>query len=523
MARRPVFWAQRDFSGGMVYRHSQGRLQPNEVQWLENFEINELNYAIQRGGFLRLNASALPGPIQGVYCHQDQAGALHLIVVCGGAVYAMAFDGSTTTLVSGLSAATSTRVQFVPSGNLLILLNGVDAPQKYDPTAGTVTPLGGSPPVAAAGAMYFQHLFLTGVPGEPLRVYHSETGDIEDGYAAKNHFFDVAVGDTSENLAFVALDNELILGKRRSITAIRGYDPRDFSQPQNRAAYTNERGVLGRFAFVEVAGVPWFISDDGIYSIQGPFVTPEQSWAVHGIFGELRSSKTGSIGLRRLSGDQALFLVPRLEEPGSTGHDAALVAHPGRGRGGLAAWSIFTFPGVGRVTSAATTRGGPDGDARGEMIFLGTEDGYVYWRVQNDVDGVGFAYLDHTTPISARLLTDNIDFGTPQTVHLVREIGAAFEVEDALHVDVALAGRGSRRSFSFSHDGASFILGVSLTGDVLGGKILWHDRMLTAEKAHEHQIEVRSEAGEACRVAGLFAKGFVYGRRQAPVSWPAVP
>lgn len=498
-----MLWRQDNFAGGMVHRKSSGALQSNECLWLENFELNELAYAIARPGWTKLNTTALAGAVQGVKQYVTSTGTRLLVVVAGGTVYTYnEATGSFTSVGTGLNAASTTRCNFVVWDDDLVILNRVDAPQLFTSATSTVAALGGNPPVAGAGAQFYRHLFLTDIPGEPIRVYHSETDDITDGYAAKNYFFDVSVGDSSPNLALLSLDTNLLIGKRQSITAISGYDPRDFSQPQNRSAYTNERGVVGNMAFVEIAGVPWFISDDGVYSINGPFQTPRQSWALDGFTGDLDPTRLGlAFCVRRRDHDQGLFFLPRFNTSGS---DLALVAHPGRGRGGLAGWTIWTG-----IEPTAACDGATD---TGEVVFAGDADGYV-WQMKSQAT----SFSDDIADIYYRLLTNDLDFGTPGSIHQLREIGLRLELDADVDLTVNLdTMSGKSAGYAVTKNGAVFYTGLDATGDALGAQRLDYTRILTSARDHAHRIEIVSNTGNGCRVAALEAKAYDYGRRQAP-------
>ncbi len=489
----------------MVYRSVPGNLRQNEVEWLENFEIVDQHYATKRPAFLPMNDVALDGPIQGIFDHRPSDGEQHLIVVAGGTIYK--YDTVLELfeeIDDGYDDAETTRVFFVPFDDLLILLNGVDAPLVYDPGTETVAALGGSPPIASCGAQYYHHLVLNAV-AEPARVYYSETDDPEQGYSATNYFFDVtAGGDSSAVTGFLVRDQELLIGKARSISVLRGSSPREFSQPQNRSAYSTEQGLSGPQLFIEVAGAPWFGNESGIWSLRAPFDTPEQSWSVDGFFNQLDPERLRrGFAVRLPNRDQVIFWVPRSDVE-SAGCDLGLVARPGFGRGGLAAWSMYL--GI-QPTCAAVGRGSVTSD----VLYVGNEAGIVSVQTSGQFSDGG------DDPIYAQLRTGHNALRTPDVRKLFRSTVVELEIGAETTILVRYVTDRGRKTGSkeiIVAGGGLFYTGIGMTGDELGDRDFVRARYQHDTWGHRIQHTLVSSESEECRVGAIEEVGFTYERRE---------
>ncbi|MGV2384326.1 MAG UNVERIFIED_CONTAM: hypothetical protein LOD86_03530, partial [Thermobifida fusca] len=307
---------------------------------------------------------------------------------------------------------------------------------------------------------------------------------------------DLIVSDSSAVTAFLPLDQELIVGKRRSITAIRGMDPRDFSQPQNRAAYTNEYGIVHYKAILDVAGVPWFLSDSGVYSLRGPFDLREESWAIHDHIEHLdptRIQRSFAVHLQQRG--QAIFWVPRYN---GTHMDLGLVAHPGQGRDERAAWSLWEGP---ELTAAAV---GWD-VIEGEVLYLGDANGFVYRE--------SLAYMDDTTPVRAVYRSGPIDIGLPNHLKVLREVGVEAEVAKVTQITVTAITDRDRAvdtrtvtlpAPSYDDEGQD-------PDDPLSGRQIRRSAVYVAQRGIQHQIKLEHADGDEFRLSGVELRSYAYG------------
>lgn len=344
----------------MVSRKTPSVLAENESEYLGNFELDEYQRALRRPGFVRLHN---PEPWQtnqerivgGPYFFYDRNGVPHLLVVTTDtgtncSLYDFDWAFSQFYLVGELALNDLNdlfRVTFVPFGDDIIIIHqDLDPPRRFhplDPFPGTIDSLGGIPPRAKTGAIYYNHLFLADADN-PVRVFYSATNDPDNGYGGTNFLFDVvAGGDVSAVTSFLPLERELIIGKEASVTSLSGSTPNDFSQPQNQASYTGERGPLAPHCLTEIEGRPWFLSRDGIWSITGPYALREESYNVDSYFDTVLGSEKGPESLLYYDVDRktVIAFMPNLVV--GLRISSILTGYPGFGRDGLAAWTeLFT-------------------------------------------------------------------------------------------------------------------------------------------------------------------------------------
>lgn len=502
MPKRLLKEAQRSFSGGMVQNRSlPTSLWKNECEWLENLDLTEKDAAVKRTGWERMNSSALAGAVQGIAHMRTSDGVSHILVVAGGTLYF--WNGTTfTSAASGFAGGTAVRACFVQFNDEMIWMNGVNAVQKYNPTTNVNAVLGGSPPVATFGAFHFNHLFLSGVTSNPTRVWYSETNDPADGYDATNYFADIAAGDSSPVRGFLSLDQDLLVGKENSITSIRGMNPRDFSQPQNRAAYTNEMGIINSDCVVDVDGRPWVLTRQGIYQLNGPFSLIEQSWPINGLLDRIDPFRIDrSFAFHSSERGQVFFCVPYFA--GGPQMDIAFVGHPGKGRQGIAAWTVHTWPSGVDMTAAAVGWNTTDG----EVLFMGDEDGFVY--------KMGTGYSDHLTAITAKYRSDDYDFGDEEQAKVLREIAVGAEVGAAASATVAYATDRGRQSGSESVSFAAPAYQVSQDAtDPLSSRQLRFAYSRVSPIGARHQVSVSHTAAAEFKLSSVVAYAYSHGRRR---------
>lgn len=131
-------------------------------------------------------------------------------------------DGTTTNLVTGLTAGT--RWSFAQYNDLLICVNGVDAPRKTDGTAVGTAVLGGSPPTTARKVLVHRNHVLLFDATIPTRLTISALDNPED-YTSGNNAATILI-DTKDGgilTDMVSLTNgDAILFKDRSIHRLQG-------------------------------------------------------------------------------------------------------------------------------------------------------------------------------------------------------------------------------------------------------------------------------------------------------------
>ena len=209
------------------YRVSEGidrRLAPTDPSYPEGALWDALNMVYQHdaekpekmAGVTRLGTTDMDGTVIGLF---DYAEGTRLIAACAdGKIYEYAgTDWAQATGGTGFSTTVGVRWNgnmfygATTAANLLILCNGVDAPQRYDSTNGVAT-LGGSPPATGQYPTQFGgRLWM--VSGDTL--FYSKTNDCETYTAPGGGSLLVDRGSGSIT-GLYAFGGDLLIFKRRA-------------------------------------------------------------------------------------------------------------------------------------------------------------------------------------------------------------------------------------------------------------------------------------------------------------------
>lgn len=147
---------------------------------LENF-IPETQYVRVRGGF-RTHATGMgTGAVQTLTEYADAAGNRKLIACANGRIYdATTYSAAATSLASGFTSNKWQTVNFRSTGgtSILIMVNGVDAPQRYDGSA--VASLGFTGPASVNNwigvTLYRDRVVL--LEKDTCKIWYGATGSL---------------------------------------------------------------------------------------------------------------------------------------------------------------------------------------------------------------------------------------------------------------------------------------------------------------------------------------------------------
>ena len=237
MARRSVFKRDiRRFSlppvsnnkqltwGGLNTNDGTTQIGDNQAQDLLNVKFTQ--DLEKRGGFTELNSTAIPGStgIYGLFPYYYNNGASRKLIYASHTVIgemntatgALTDDSIITSLTS------NQRTNAVTFHDLLILVNGTQAPQKIDDDTGSA--LGGNPPIIAKYiALHKNYLFLAGNSTYPSRVHYCNL-DTPETWGA-NNFFDVNPNDGDFITGLSVTLDTLIIMKEYNMYILYGDTP----------------------------------------------------------------------------------------------------------------------------------------------------------------------------------------------------------------------------------------------------------------------------------------------------------
>ena len=251
-------WGIRDFTEGLFDRIDDSLMPDNAARDCRNFISKVIGKMEKRKGQVRLNATALPGAIHGMYAYYD-GDFRKLITASNGNVYAWDTDGETFELIrSGLDSTAP--IHFERAVNYMVGMNGVDAPFKWDGESSTV--LANAPEGARSPTLFKEKLFC--VPGEDRSaLWWSDTFQPEEWPPI--NYWEVKKGDGDEITCLCKYLGEMIIFKNRSIHSFRGTSLDDFTldEVEGRVGCVNQQSA------VVVDNRIYFISEEGLYTFNG--------------------------------------------------------------------------------------------------------------------------------------------------------------------------------------------------------------------------------------------------------------
>lgn len=134
-----------DITGGEASAFPPGAMPQKFSCLLQNGQVSERGGIGSIPGYVRVNQSPCGVKLKSGFEFVKSDGTKILLAAGGGKIFKFSHETAWTEIHSGLD--NNAIVSFASMNNICIMVNGVDAPQKYNGTA--VSALGGSPPATA--------------------------------------------------------------------------------------------------------------------------------------------------------------------------------------------------------------------------------------------------------------------------------------------------------------------------------------------------------------------------------------
>ena len=164
-----------DFTGGEASIFPLSNMKPKYSVKMQNCHLSERGTLAKIPGYVKYNSTQEAETFTSGYEFVQSDGTKEKLVAGGGKIY-KATGGTLTEIKSGLD--TNAKVDFATMNDLCIMVNGVDAPMKYDGT--TVSALGGSPPATAFRVHTHKGRLWLLEKDNKLLATHSALDDPED-------------------------------------------------------------------------------------------------------------------------------------------------------------------------------------------------------------------------------------------------------------------------------------------------------------------------------------------------------
>jgi len=262
---RTVKFKLSDFSGGEASIFPISAMPQKFSELLQNCIVSAKSGVEKIYGYTAVNTSSCSAVLNNGFEYKKADGTtIHL---CSGGGKVFKVDGTSLTAIkTGLNAAAV--VRFAQMENLCIMVNGVDAPMKYDGT--TVSALGGTPPATAFKAHVHKGRVWMIEKTNKLLASHSALNDSEDYTTASNAGyidFQFIIGKGDELVDIASFFDLLVFFFKNHIVIYSGTNPTssgDFSLQQ----IIEGVGLMGTGGCMQVGNDLALIHNSGIKSLK---------------------------------------------------------------------------------------------------------------------------------------------------------------------------------------------------------------------------------------------------------------
>lgn len=267
------------------------------------------------------SAGTLPPPVQRIMFWQNRETQVrYTMAIAAGNLYQYDWAGTWNQIPMGASEPDldgSNPIGWTAFSDQLVITDGVNTPFTWD---GTDFLLLTDAPVAAGVTVYYFKLFFYDLPLEPSSFMWSEEGLPNEGYLGPktgggNHdnAWDFSQTDPGRILELVGLNEQLIIFKDDSISAVRGPVEEEFRTTGVREGISETTGLFAGESVVVVDGDVHYLAASGPHVIPSGSSTTidvnrgriDENWKSY-----LRPDLAGAIGVFDPNRSHVLWAVP---------------------------------------------------------------------------------------------------------------------------------------------------------------------------------------------------------------------
>lgn len=188
------------------------------------------------------------------------------VIAHGTNVYTVSdVDGTTTSIKSGLTAATS--YNFAQSNDVLYAVNGQDTPQQWDGTTwqaiSASSGFSGSIPVSKYITFHKNRLWVVDT-SNPTKLVFSDLGTY-NAYTSTSFIYAPAPKSGDPITGITVFQDNLVVFTRKTKYTLFGDDPGNFVLRQS----SGKKGAVSQDVIASDPNYIYFLSDDGIYRYNG--------------------------------------------------------------------------------------------------------------------------------------------------------------------------------------------------------------------------------------------------------------
>lgn len=365
------------FDGGLNASEGPFDLQPNEAQSLLNVTLTQRGALKQRAGKTRWDSSGFPATKRAEHIRPWYFGSTRLLLASiDGTVYSFTTGGAGTSRLAGTAGTIWHFEQATDStgANKLWMMNGTDAPQKWDGSAGATSAWANTPPNGTMLRLWKNRMCIAGVAASPQRLFFSDIGNPESPASTYGTNW-VDIKSTEDDLDPITwievMGDYLLVFKKGSVWAIN--DPTGFTSRR-----LGGPGCEDRFQSAVLNGVCYYLNrsglwvTDGVAAPQFAFRPVEAYWNASVNFAQLSKCRVAA------SRDRRVFIA--FPTVGSTNDRLLELAtflktvddHP------EGAWCLHDLPCASlatfRTSSTDELVAGAANDVKIHRLFVGTND-----------------------------------------------------------------------------------------------------------------------------------------------------
>ena len=259
-----------NWSRGINRSKSDIEISPNELYTAENCFVSNAMIK-KRKGYAELNDTALDTPdVISIYIYQKEDGTEFILCNCGTDVYHIATDGSSTSIITGLTAGNV--MSYATINNLVYMSNGVNNVYHWNgiAAAGTAVP---ALPKAKWLIVHGDKLFYIATAGNPNYVLFSQAGTPET--IDTDAYFEVYTDDGDILTGVASFLGVLILFKNESIHILQGKTKADLLLTSNLKNIHPRVGCISAQSIAYVPGGVMFLSRDGVQFTNGANISKQ--------------------------------------------------------------------------------------------------------------------------------------------------------------------------------------------------------------------------------------------------------
>ena len=258
-----------------------GKWIPDNTFWNQNTLSECKNVIPQGNGYRSLPAlvgdgSAITDRVRGAKTFRSDDSETETLAANKTKVYHLQSDKTWTDISGAVTLSTDASsgfISMVQYGHTAIILNGVDAPYKWDYAAasGNISLLGGSPPAARYGTVLFDFLVLGHLDTEDRFIQWSSIGNPEEWIPGTRLGDKQEFPDGGRVMGLFGGERLVVLQERKVRIGL--FTPGAPVVIQFDVI-AEERGCVAYRGAAQIGDIVFFLSNDGFYMIEGASVNP---------------------------------------------------------------------------------------------------------------------------------------------------------------------------------------------------------------------------------------------------------